>query len=179
MWMIQGDGHYRSMEPLLCDPISIFLRCRAASQLRKIVWRLKIPSKMQFFVWTCRKEKLPTIDLLQRRGMILPNMCSLCLQDEELVNHVIIHCPFVCEVWEITMREVGIAWIFPNRLGDLFHGWNMVRTSKKGRLLWSLIYSAMCWSLWLERNQYIFENLLEPASKVYIKAKDYFCFWGC
>lgn len=37
---------------------------------------------------------------------------------------------------------------------------------------------AVCWSIWLERNQRTFENHTELAFNVYTKAKDLFCFWA-
>lgn len=68
------------------------------SQVWKKIWGLKIPSKISFFVWTTCKEKLPTIDFLQKRDMILTNVCCLCLQEAKSVNHIFISCPFAKEV---------------------------------------------------------------------------------
>lgn len=134
----------------------------------KCLWRLKIPSKVLFFEWMACKEQLPMIDLLRKRGMILPNICSLCLKDEETVNHLLMHCPFAREIWEEILREVGISWLFPNTISDLFQGWNLEKKSfKKDKILWGLIYLAVCWSIWLERNNHLFENHAQPVLNVY------------
>lgn len=42
------------------------------------IWKIHIPSKVVFFLWAAIKERLPTINLLQWRGMIIPNACPLC-----------------------------------------------------------------------------------------------------
>lgn len=124
-------------------------------------------------------EKLPTIDFLQRRGIILTNMCSLCLQEAESVNHIFIHCPFAKEVWDAILGEVGMAWVFPNNIGNLFQGWNIMKISRRGKRVWSMICPAVCWALWLEGNQRVFENHIEPTHKMYKRAMDFFLSWGC
>lgn len=37
---------------------------------------------------------------------------------------------------------------------------------------------AVCWRIWLERNQHVFEGYQEPAFKVFSRTKDLMCFWG-
>lgn len=66
------------------------------SPVWRLVWKMKIPSNVFFFsfLWTACRERLPTIDLLQRRGMHLPNVCSLSLREEETINHILMHCSY-------------------------------------------------------------------------------------
>lgn len=58
------------------------------------LWNVKIPSKVVFFVWTACRDWLPMVDYILKRGMIIPNVCALCLQDGESVNPILIHCLF-------------------------------------------------------------------------------------
>lgn len=62
-------------------------------------------------------------------------------------------------------------WAFPSFIQDLLECWNISKISRKARILWSLVCSAVCWSIWLERNQQIIENQTELAYIVYKKAK--------
>lgn len=41
------------------------------------IWKIGMPSTVLFFMWTALKNRIPTIDLLQKRGLILPNVSSL------------------------------------------------------------------------------------------------------
>lgn len=75
------------------------------------------------------------------------------------------------------LRKVGVDWVFPSCIQDLFEGWHIFKTSRKARTLWSLVCPAVCWSIWLERNQRIFENQSKPTYIVYRKDKDRRCFW--
>ena len=41
----------------------------------KGIWRTKAPPRVTFFAWTAARSKIPTIDNLCRRGMIVVNRC--------------------------------------------------------------------------------------------------------
>ena len=41
------------------------------------------------------------MDQLKRRGWALPSRCYLCKADEELANHVLIHCPKAAIIWHL------------------------------------------------------------------------------
>lgn len=80
------------------------------------------------------------------------------LQEAKLVNHIFIHYPFANEAWDTILGKAGMAWVFPNNIGNLFQGWSIMKTSKRGRRMWSLICPIVCWALRLERNERDFEN---------------------
>lgn len=110
-----GDGYFLQMGYFWLPLAIIFFGNRGDPfYLWKRVWL--------FFVWTSCKERLRTLDLFQKRGTVLPNMWSLCLQDAESINHLFIHCPFSREIWVEVIHKVGISWIFPNHLRDLVQG---------------------------------------------------------
>lgn len=47
-------------------------------------------------------EAILTIDNLEKRGKILPNQCCMCNKAEELVNHLLLHCEVVYELWSMS-----------------------------------------------------------------------------
>lgn len=122
------------------------------------------------------KGRLPTINLLQRRGMIFPNACPLCLHDAKSINHIFIHCPFASEIWEMFLKEIGLSWVFPNRVISLIASWNIWRVSKKGCTLWNSIYLAVYWLIWPERNKKVFEGCMEPAYNVFCRERSWHAF---
>lgn len=65
----------------------------------KGIWSLKAPSKVLFFSWTALKTRIPTLDFLQRRGLILPSMCPLCKREAQSADYILFSCP-LCEVWD-------------------------------------------------------------------------------
>jgi hypothetical protein len=62
-----------------------------------------------FFTWTAACGKIPTVDNLRRRGMVVVNRCWLCEADGESVDHLLLHCGgsesfvecLLCLVWSV------------------------------------------------------------------------------
>lgn len=44
--------------------------------------------------------------------------------------------------------------------------------------LWKMVPAAVCWTIWLERNNRVFKDHSEPTLQVYRKAKDLILFWA-
>ncbi|RVW87760.1 Transposon TX1 uncharacterized 149 kDa protein [Vitis vinifera] len=67
----------------------------------RIIWSPCVPTKVGFFAWEASWGKVLTQDHLKRRGWSLANRCFLCCDDEETINHILIHCP------KAKIRSVG------------------------------------------------------------------------
>lgn len=84
--------------------------------LSKQVWSSVLPPKVQFFGWLAWKQKVKTAAFLQRIGILNGTSsmaCSFSKNFEESVFHVLLHCPFVCEVWSTLLRWWGVEWAIP------------------------------------------------------------------
>lgn len=55
--------------------------------------------RILIFCWVASLQKVLTMDQLRRKNFINVNGCLLCLNDEESVNHLLIHCNFAHKVW--------------------------------------------------------------------------------
>lgn len=112
--------------------------------------------------------------------MIIPNAYPLCLKEGKSIDHPFIHSEYAREVWAYTFMEVCLSWVLPRELVDLVRSWNVFKISKKGRMLWKMVYPAVCWTLWLERNQRVFETKWNQHSTLIGKLKIFFVFgvWG-
>ncbi|CAN1298481.1 Putative ribonuclease H protein At1g65750 [Linum perenne] len=60
----------------------------------KTIWTRWAPTKTQFFCWLAFRDRIATLDNLQRRGFALPNWCVLCERMEESVDHLFLQCTF-------------------------------------------------------------------------------------
>jgi hypothetical protein len=56
-----------------------------------VVWDLKIPPRVQIFLWLLSHNKIMTRDNLRYRGIHKPLGCELC-SDSESVKHLLLDC---------------------------------------------------------------------------------------
>ena len=71
-------------------------------------WTPTVPPRVLVFCWIARLNKILTIDKLRRRCHIIINGCPMCLEDEETVHHLLIHCPFAHRVWSTLFEMFGM-----------------------------------------------------------------------
>lgn len=72
-----------------------------------MIWELKIPSKIQAFLWLLSRRAILTWDNLQRRGWCEPGICSLCLLEEETIQHLFMDCIYSKGIWTQLEKEVA------------------------------------------------------------------------
>ncbi|RVW59538.1 putative dolichyl pyrophosphate Man9GlcNAc2 alpha-1,3-glucosyltransferase [Vitis vinifera] len=53
---------------------------------------LKPRAQVSFFAWEATWGKALTLDIVQKRGWALANRCFMCLEKEENINHLLLHC---------------------------------------------------------------------------------------
>ena len=71
------------------------------------IWNPVIPPKIGFFTWEAFWDKVLTLDQLNRRGKVLANRCFLCEEDEETINHLLVHYKKVKMPWDLFLSIVG------------------------------------------------------------------------
>ncbi|OVA09327.1 Reverse transcriptase zinc-binding domain [Macleaya cordata] len=105
------------------------------------IWNTIWPQKVAFFMWTVYKHKILTYDKLMVRGRIGPN-------------------------------DAKLAWCNPRKMASAIEGWGSINTlSRRVKLIYSLVPSAICWTLWKERNNRIFEDKIQPVETVINQVK--------
>jgi len=77
----------------------------------KSIWKSKVPTKVCFFAWAATLGKIPTDDMLKRRNFRGLSRCSMCLEEEEAVDHLLVHCQWVSSLWDLFLSLMGISWI--------------------------------------------------------------------
>lgn len=49
--------------------------------------------------------------------------CCMCKRDEEMVDHLLMHCTLAREMWDFVFALFGIYWVMPRRVIDLLACW--------------------------------------------------------
>ncbi|XP_060187660.1 uncharacterized protein LOC132616913 isoform X2 [Lycium barbarum] len=128
----------------------------------KLVWRTRQPLRVTCFIWTALKEACLTQDNLRRRGVIVVNMCAMCKQANESVNHLFLHCPAAARLWYFFYSMLGLQWAMPFNIKDAYASWILWRVDKSIKRIWRMIPAVIFWNLWKERNSRCFEGISTP-----------------
>nr|CAN72177.1 hypothetical protein VITISV_012537 [Vitis vinifera] len=106
----------------------------------RIIWSSFVPSKVGFFAWEASWGKVLTQDQLKRRGWKLANRCPLCCDEEETINHILIHCPKAKVLWDLLFSLFGVNWVIPFSVRDTLLGWLApLKDKKRSKVM--LVYS--------------------------------------
>ena len=115
-WCLNGNGKF--------DIRSYYNNSRRAAASNfpwKGVWKDKNPRRMTFFVWTAVHGQIFTLDNLMLRGRILVNWCCMCHQNEETVDHLLLHCPVAHSLWVYMFQIFGTQWVMPGSVESLVY----------------------------------------------------------
>jgi hypothetical protein len=63
--------------------------------------------KYRFFLWLVAHNRCCTADRIARRNMQHPQLCLLCDQKEETIDHLLISFVFFKQFWFLWLRQVG------------------------------------------------------------------------
>jgi hypothetical protein len=120
----------------------------------KVIWKLKAPLKIKVFLWYLKRGVILTKDNLAKRNWKGSLKCCFCHKNKT-IRHLLFYCHFARRVWDFIFLAFGISRpsnihnMFGNRIGGF-------ENDHKGLAL--LRTATVCWSIWLGRNELIFEN---------------------
>jgi hypothetical protein len=60
----------------------------------KKIWKTWALPKCCFFIWLVAQNRLWTADRLAKRGLIHPEKCPFCDQEDETIDHLLVTCSF-------------------------------------------------------------------------------------
>ena len=70
-----------------------------------------------------------------KRGWSKVNRCSLCKDDEESMDHILIHCGKTRELWTLLLSSFGVVWVFSGLVRNLLLKWKVKELGKKRRVV--------------------------------------------
>lgn len=71
------------------------------------IWKYGAPTRVTIFIWLMMKNKILTVDNLQRRGWNMANRCSLCKSQQETIVHLFSGCVYTKSVLQNIRRNYG------------------------------------------------------------------------
>ena len=123
----------------------------------KVIWLVKAPRRVSFFMWSAAWGQILTCDNLMLRGFTMVGWCCMCRAAGETGSHLLVHCTFASDLWSSVFRSFGVLWVFPEHITTLLSGWYNY-FGKHNSSVWNLVPLCLMWTIWRERNNRTFED---------------------
>lgn len=108
------------------------------------IWDIKVPPRVQYFLWLLSKNKLLTKDNLSKCRKVEDPTCLFC--EEESIQHLLFECAVAKQLWNVLSDIFGIQLIVAYE--DVCKFW----LSNKRNGVLNMFTSAAIWCLWKLRN---------------------------
>jgi hypothetical protein len=115
-------------------------------------WKAKVPLKIKIFLWYLRNGVVLTKDNLVKRHWKGCTNCCFCTE-HETIQHLFFDCPIAQLVWGSVCFTFGVKK--PEGVEHLFGPWLRSFSSKQRNLV-LIGLAAVCWTLWISRNDLVF-----------------------
>jgi hypothetical protein len=161
---IGADGGYTVKDGYCClyknflPAVSSF---EGSGRVVKWVWESLAPMKVKIFSWQLLLQRLPTRGNLSQRGVIRNtphSQCVWCHSELESEVHLFTKCEVAVEVWRAIHSWLGLTTAVPGNLALSFESFGFPFKCKKRKKGMNLIWQTVTWSLWIARNNFIFEG---------------------
>jgi hypothetical protein len=128
-----------------------------------VFWKVKLPCKIKIFLWYLHKGVTLTKDNLVKRNWKGSTKCCFCSR-EETIQHLMFDCHLARAIWGVVHVTFGVD--HPSDFGHMCGTW-LDNWDSKGSRLCLIGVAALLWSIWLSRNEVVF-NKCSPKSFVQI-----------
>ncbi|XP_058754726.1 uncharacterized protein LOC131627883 [Vicia villosa] len=136
----------------------------------KVLWQMTVPLKFKIFAWRLLISRLPSKDLLLRRGVVIDAnnaCCEFCRLHPENLNHLFFDCNVANLMWCRIFLWLGVDLSFSLDDFMAFGKFQKKVKNANSRLKINTIWLATTWSIWFMRNAMIFDKVPYNFDEVY------------
>lgn len=123
-------------------------------------------------------DRILTVGDLMKRGLQIISKCALCKTHEEMVEHGFRDCIYSQTLRKFLGDSLGLDFWERPSLMEKIRVQRSFRLSRLGILYGESCFYAVCWVLWLERNQRTFESNIKIVDQVIDDVKGLLWSWG-
>ncbi|KAJ9135163.1 hypothetical protein P3X46_032374 [Hevea brasiliensis] len=124
------------------------------------LWQGLAPPKVELLVWLAYRDHLCYKGWLSSINVISPSQsgCPFCFDASKSISHLFLHCYHSWRVsnWLFSWRD--LKFCLPKTVDAFLNEWNSLCYGNFQRKFWLKLFYAIVSSLWLSRNDIIFNN---------------------
>lgn len=128
------------------------------------IWKLKLPPKIQLFIWKCAHQRLPTNSFHFNRMHQHNQHCSRCMEVETPL-HVLRDCSYARHIWLSFPQDMLISEFFHLDLPSCCKRNTKINT-RVSYVPWGVLFAFTVWAIWLSRNSLVFSGKLITFSSL-------------
>ncbi|KAF7825904.1 reverse transcriptase [Senna tora] len=165
VWHFNSDGVYTvksgywvAFEVFLPEPETSSSFCLDQA-LWKWIWSLKVPPKVQNFMWRLCSNALPSMKNLFRRRASPSASCQICGHPEESIEHIFLLCPWTQPIWYGSIFQWIVDDLSVQRI-DVWV-WQKLKQIREAGGNWKdnqALFASIFWEIWKGRNFFYFEQ---------------------
>ena len=139
------------------------------------LWKLKLALKVKIFLWLLHRGVILTNKDNFARWNWHGNKKCCCCSNNKTIQHIFFECQMARLIWRIIHTTFGL--LKPKNVIDMFGSWLQgVKWKEKNLILTGV--SVVCWSIWLSRNDSVFDKLnTQSCLQLFFKATHWIRFW--
>jgi hypothetical protein len=140
----------------------------------KHIWKTSAPPRVKFFFWLVMHGRCWTGDRRFRHGLQDSNVCIICDQEAETMDHILLGCTFSREVWVSWLRSLHLANDITVQEAVAMEWWLHSRKfiPKPIRQGFDSLFFLIGWMLWKERNARTFNRTATSAPQLSVLIKE-------
>lgn len=114
----------------------------------------------------CDANENPSAVALRVCGVgSVPVTCGIYIGGVECADHLLLNCPYACEIRSKIFNWCGITYNYLTLVADLLTYVEQWGTSPKRRKRFGTICHSLLWNLWKYRNDRIFNGVFRNPTK--------------
>ncbi|WOH03993.1 hypothetical protein DCAR_0623398 [Daucus carota subsp. sativus] len=143
-----------------------------------VIWKLKVLPEIINFIWKLAWGALPTKSILSQRLKTTDSSCQWCTLSPETLSHLFWECQlatwalsFIQSWWNISRNTFYRA---SNNLFRLLKFFSQKHINR----IWKTVVAATLWTIWLARNEAIFNDVRLKQTDIHELIQLRVSIWG-
>ncbi|KAL9991673.1 putative reverse transcriptase zinc-binding domain-containing protein [Helianthus debilis subsp. tardiflorus] len=132
-----------------------------------MAWNSWVPKKVDLFMWKTEMNRIPTLVAIRNSNVNMESVvCSLCGEQDESSEHLLISCEFASAVWNYISSWCGVSPIFAFSVWDLLTLHHNSRFGRQKNKVFQGVIMTAGWCIWNMRNDKFYSNKSATFAKV-------------